>query len=122
MMALNHTVSIAAMIGMALLPLHASIACLFAYEVVLGLSSPGIYAIPQIMAGPAATGRWVGVQNCCGNIAGIFAPWITGMLIDATHSFDSAFLLAALINVLGLVGWMWILPRVAPLRWRTAAA
>jgi MFS family permease len=122
MMALNHAVSIAAMIGMALLPLHASVACLFAYEVVLGLSSPGIYAIAQIMAGPAATGRWVGVQNCCGNIAGIFAPWITGMLIDATHSFDSAFLLAALINVLGLVGWMWILPRVAPLRWRTAAA
>ncbi|HEV7986080.1 MAG TPA: MFS transporter [Steroidobacteraceae bacterium] len=122
MMALNHVVSIAAMIGMALLPLRGSIACLFAYEVVLGLSSPGIYAIPQIMAGPAATGRWVGVQNSCGNIAGIFAPWITGMLVDATGSFDSAFLLAALINVLGLVGWMWILPRVEPLRWNAAAA
>jgi len=122
LMAVNHVVSIAAMVGMALLPLQASVACLFAYEVVLGLSSPGIYAIPQLMAGPAATGRWVGVQNCCGNIAGIFAPWITGMLIDATHSFDSAFLLAALINVLGLVGWMWILPRVAPLRWKHAAA
>ena len=115
MMALNHLVSIAAMVGMALLPLQGSIACLFAYEVVLGLSSPGIYAIPQIMAGPGATGRWVGVQNSCGNMAGIFAPWITGMLIDATGSFDSAFLLAALINVLGLIGWMWILPRVQPL-------
>ena len=122
MMAVNHVVSIAAMVGMALLPLRASVACLFAYEVVLGLSSPGIYAIPQLMAGPVATGRWVGVQNSCGNIAGIFAPWITGMLIDATHSFDSAFLLAALINVLGLVGWIWILPRVAPLRWKHAAA
>lgn len=121
-MALNHVVSIAAMIGMALLPLQGSIACLFAYEVVLGLSSPGIYAIPQIMAGRAATGRWVGVQNSCGNIAGIFAPWITGMLVDATSSFDSAFLLAALINVLGLVGWIWILPRVEPLRWKTASA
>ena len=121
-MALNHVVSIAAMIGMALLPLQGSIACLFAYEVVLGLSSPGIYAIPQIMAGRAATGRWVGVQNSCGNIAGIFAPWITGMLVDATGSFDSAFLLAALINVLGLVGWIWILPRVEPLRWKTASA
>jgi MFS family permease len=122
MMVVNHGVSIAAMVGMALLPLHAAVACLFAYEVVLGLSSPGVYAIPQIMAGPTATGRWVGVQNCCGNIAGIFAPWITGMLVDATHSFDSAFLLAALINVLGLAGWIWILPRVAPLRWSDAAA
>jgi len=88
--------------------------------VVLGLSSPGIYAIPQIMAGPAATGRWVGVQNCCGNVAGIFAPMLTGILRDATGSFTSAFVLAGLINILGLFGWVWILPRVAPLRWRTA--
>jgi MFS family permease len=122
MMALNHIVSIAAMIGMALLPLRGSIACLFAYEVVLGLSSPGIYAIPQIMAGPAATGRWVGVQNSCGNLAGIFAPMLTGILRDATGSFTSAFVLAALINILGLVGWIWILPRVAPLRWHSAGS
>ncbi len=120
-MVINHVVSIAAMIGMAVLPLHAAIASLFAYEVVLGLSSPGIYAIPQIMAGPGATGRWVGVQNCCGNIAGIFAPMLTGILRDATGSFTSAFVLAALINVFGLVGWVWILPRVAPLRWRGGA-
>ena len=122
MMALNHLVSIVAMVGMALLPLQGSIACLFVYEVVLGVSSPGIYAIAQIMAGPCATGRWVGVQNSCGNIAGILAPWITGVLIDATGSFDSAFVLAALINVLGLIGWIWILPRVQPLRWNAAAA
>jgi len=122
MMAVNHVVSIAAMVGMALLPLQGSVLCLFVYEVVLGLSSPGIYAIPQIMAGPAATGRWVGVQNSCGNIAGIFAPWITGMLVDATHSFDSAFLLAALVNVLGLVAWVWMLPRVAPLPWNRSTA
>ena len=121
MMALNHIVSIAAMIGMALLPLQGSIACLFAYEVVLGLSSPGIYAIPQIMAGPVATGRWVGVQNSCGNLAGIFAPMLTGILRDVTGSFTSAFVLAGLINILGLVGWIWILPRVAPLRWKSAA-
>jgi len=119
-MAICHLVSIAAMVGMALLPLTCAVACLFAYEVVLGLCSPGIYAIPQIMAGPAATGRWVGVQNCCGNIAGIFAPMITGLLLDASGSFTSAFLLAAIINVLGLVGWIWILPRVEPIRWQKA--
>jgi nitrate/nitrite transporter NarK len=109
------------MIGMALLPVRGSVACLFIYEIVLGVSSPGIYAIPQIMAGASATGRWVGVQNTCGNIAGIFAPLITGILVDATGSFDSAFVLAALINVFGLVGWIWILPRVEPLRWQADA-
>jgi MFS family permease len=116
-MALNHLTCIVAMIGIAVLPLAGSLACLFACEVVLGISSPGIYAIAQIMAGPSATGRWVGVQNCCGNIAGIVAPQLTGILVDATGSFTGAFILAALVNVLGLVGWIGILPRVAPLRW-----
>jgi sugar phosphate permease len=121
-MALNHVASIAAMVGMALLPLQGSIVCLFAYQVVVGLSSPGVYAIPQIMAGPTAAGPWVGVQNTCGNVAGMLAPMITGMLVDATGSFTSAFALAALVNVLGLVGWMWILPRVALLRWDLVGA
>jgi hypothetical protein len=26
-----------------------------------------------------------------------------------------------LVNVLGLVAWLWILPRVAPLRWQSMA-
>lgn len=121
-MALNHVASILAMIGMAALPLQGSLACLFVYEIVLGISSPGIYAIPQIMAGPSATGRWVGVQNCCGNIAGIIAPQVTGILVDATGSFTSAFALAALVNVLGLLAWVWILPRVARLPWQASSA
>jgi hypothetical protein len=47
---------------------------------------------------------------------------LTGILRDVTGSFTSAFVLAALINILGLVGWIWILPRVAPLRWRSAGS
>jgi nitrate/nitrite transporter NarK len=105
------------MAGMLLLPVQGSVACLFAYEVVLGLSSPGVFAIPQIMAGPAAAGRWVGIQNTCGNIAGIIAPAMTGVLLDLTGSFTSAFALAGAVNVLGLIGWVWILPRIAPLDW-----
>jgi MFS family permease len=116
-MALNHVASIAAMAGMVLLPLQGCVACLFAYQVVVGLSSPGVFAIPQILAGPTAAGRWVGVQNTCGNVAGILAPQLTGILVDTTGSFTSAFALAAVINVLGLVGWIWILPRIEPLRW-----
>jgi MFS family permease len=116
-MVVNHVVSIAAMAGMALLPLRGSIACLFIYEIVLGVSSPGVYAISQIMAGPAASGRWVGVQNTCGNFAGILAPYITGILIGPDSSFSSAFALAASVNVLGVLGWAFIVPHVAPLKW-----
>jgi len=103
---------------MVLLPVGGSILCLYAYEVVCGLSSPGVYAIPQILAGPSAAGRWVGVQNTCGNIAGIFAPAITGLLIDWSGTFVSAFVLAAAINILGLIGWVFILPKIAPMNWQ----
>ena len=109
------------MAGMVLLPVGGSIACLYAYEVVCGIQSPGVYAIPQIIAGPTAAGRWVGVQNTCGNIAGIIAPALTGLLVDFSGGFGSAFAVASAVNVLGLIGWVFILPRIAPLDWRAAA-
>lgn len=121
-MALSHVATIGCMMGMVLLPVSGSIACLFGYQVVCGLSSPGVYAIPQILAGPKAAGRWVGVQNTCGNISGIIAPALTGMLIDWSGSFVSAFVLAAAINVLGVVGWLFILPKIAPLNWQQQGA
>jgi MFS family permease len=121
-MALSHLATIGCMVGMVLLPINGSIACLFGYEVVCGLSSPGVYAIPQILAGPQAAGRWVGVQNTLGNIPGIIAPALTGLMIDWSGSFVSAFVLAAAINVLGLVGWLFILPRIAPLDWQQQGA
>jgi MFS family permease len=119
-MALTHIVSIGCMAGMAMLPLKGSIACLFLYEVFCGLSSPGVYAIPQILAGPLAAGRWVGVQNTCGNISGIVAPALTGLLIDWSGSFVSAFVFASAVNVLGIIGWVFILPRIAPVNWQRA--
>jgi MFS family permease len=121
-MALTHLATIGCMVGMALLPISGSIACLFGYEVVCGLSSPGVYAIPQILAGPKAAGRWVGVQNTCGNVAGIVAPALTGMLVDWSGNFVSAFVLAAAVNILGLVGWLFILPKIAPMNWQQQGA
>ena len=122
-MGLNHGFSIFCMAGLVLLPEREAIACLFLYEVVLGLSSPGVFAIPQIMAGPTATGRWVGIQNLCGNLAGLVAAPVTGLLIDLMHGrFEGGFALAALVNVLGLIGWLVIMPRVQPIDWKAARA
>ncbi|MEO6913926.1 MAG: hypothetical protein ABI182_07900 [Candidatus Baltobacteraceae bacterium] len=49
------------------------------------------------MAGPEATGRWVGVQNTIANIAGIIAPSLTGILVDRTGSFILPFTIAAVM-------------------------
>ncbi len=120
-MAANHIAAIACMAGMVMLPAAGSVAALFVFEIVSGCSYPGIFAIPQIMAGPGAAGRWVGVQNATGNLAGLIAPAVTGVLVDQTGLFDVAFGLAGAVNILGLVGWVFLLPKIAPLTWATAA-
>jgi hypothetical protein len=105
------------MVAMIMLPAAGSIAALFVFEIVSGCSYPGLFAIPQILAGPRASARWVGVQNAAGNVAGLVAPAITGVLVDQTGLFDAAFALAAGVNVLGLVGWLLMLPQIAPIQW-----
>jgi multisubunit Na+/H+ antiporter MnhF subunit len=104
-----------------MLPAAGSVAALFVFEIVSGCSYPGLFAIPQILAGPRAGARWVGVQNATGNLAGLIAPTVTGLLVDRTGLFDVAFALAAAVNVLGLVGWVFLLRRIAPIQWSTAA-
>jgi MFS family permease len=121
-MAANHLAGIACMIGMIMLPAAGSIAALFVFEIVSGCSYPGLFAIPQILAGPRASARWVGVQNAAGNVAGLIAPAITGVLVDQTGLFDVAFGLAAGVNVLGLVGWVLMLRRIAPIQWAPPSA
>ncbi len=119
-MAANHVAGILCMAAMVLLPAAGSIAALFVFEIVSGASYPGLFAIPQILAGPSATGRWVGVQNAAGNVAGLIAPVLTGILVDRTGLFDVAFGLAAAVNVLGFIGWVFVLPKIEPLQWKTA--
>ncbi len=81
------------------------------------MAAPGTFAIAQTIAGPSASARWVGVQNMCGNLAGIFAPAITGFLVNATGRFETAFWLAGVVNVLGIFGWVFILPKITQVRW-----
>lgn len=116
-MVVNHLGAIVCMAGMVLLPAMASIVSLFVFEIVSGCSYPGLFAIPQILAGPRASGRWVGVQNAVGNVAGLVAPAITGVLVDQTGLFDVAFALAAGVNLLGLVGWVFVMPPIVPIQW-----
>jgi MFS family permease len=99
-----------------------ALAGIFAYQILTGAAGAGVYAIPQILAGPSASGRWVGIQNCCGTFAGVIAPALTGLLVEQTHHFTAAFVTAALVSVAGLVGWVWMVPRLAPLDWTTRGA
>lgn len=120
-MALAHLGGIACMAGVVLLPQAGSMASLFIFELISGMSYPGIFAIAQILAGTHATARWVGVQNAAGNCAGLIAPAITGFLVGKSGRFELAFGISAAVSLLGFVGWVLVLPKIAPLRWSSSA-
>jgi len=121
-MGVNHIGVVAALIGMVTAAPGMAIACLFAYQILTGVSSPGVYAIGQTLAGPRAAGRWIGVQNMMGNVAGIVSPAIGGILVGATGTFLAAFSAAAAVSALGFIGWVIMIARVAPLPWHGRAA
>jgi MFS family permease len=116
-MVIGHVGSALCLVCMAFGTKPLALAGMFVYQVLCGASSPGIYAMPQVLAGPKAAGRWVGIQNSVGSLAGAVSPFVTGEIIQATGRFTNALLVAAAVMAVGVVGWTWMLPRLAPLRW-----
>ena len=116
-MAAAHVGSVVCMLAMGMGSKPWALAAMFVYQFLCGASSPGVYAMSQILAGPCACGRWVGIQNSLGSLAGVVAPWLTGYIIQSTGRFTNAFVVAAAVSVLGLVGWLWMLPKLTELKW-----
>jgi MFS transporter, ACS family, D-galactonate transporter len=82
-----------------------------------GFLGANTYVIAQTMAGPVATGRWVGVQNTLANIAGIIAPALTGVLVERTGTFYSAFTVAAALAFASGVCWIFLVGAIVPIDW-----
>jgi ACS family D-galactonate transporter-like MFS transporter len=55
----------------------------------LGLATANYWALTQTLTPRSASARVAGIQNTAANIAGIAAPWITGLLIQKTGSFNA---------------------------------
>jgi MFS family permease len=96
------------------------LAGMFIYQILCGASSPGVYAMCQILAGPRASGRWVGVENSIGSLAGVAAPTITGFIIQITGHYTYAFVAAGAMSLFGLIGWIWLVPTLQELSWKSA--
>lgn len=86
----------------------------------IGTMTPMVYSIAQTLAGPRAGGRWMGLQNFIANLAGIIAPIVTGWLVDRTGSYLPAFIVAALVALVGLISWGLIIPAIRPVQWKAA--
>ncbi len=118
-MLIAHVGSIPAMLCMGLGTEPMAIAGMFGFQIMMGASSPGMYAMSQILAGPRASGRWVGIQNSIGNLPGMISPWLTGIIVDRTGHFALAFVAAAVMSAVGIIGWIGMVPKLAPLQWGT---
>ena len=71
----------------------------------LGISVSNGWAITQTLAGPLAAGRWTGVQNFIGNLAGWVSPYLTGQLVERTGHFYAPFFITAIVAWIGAVSW-----------------
>ena len=94
------------------------VALIVAASLCYGMCSSNIWAITQTLAGPAASGKWTGLQNAFGNLAGWVAPYLTGWIVKETHSFVLAFVATALASSIGGLAYLFVIPKVEPIAWR----
>jgi MFS family permease len=83
----------------------------------MGVSACNIWAMTQTLAGPRMVGRWTGVQNFAGNIAGAVAPKLTGILLDRTGHFYWAFFITAVVVWIGALSWIFVVGPVREVDW-----
>jgi nitrate/nitrite transporter NarK len=94
-----------------------AIAGLLMSSVAMGLGGFNLYTIAQTLAGPRAAGKWMGIQNAIGNLAGMVAPVVTGMLVDWTGRYTLGFLVAGAVGMAGAGSWFLLVRRVEPIAW-----
>ena len=78
-----------------------------------GLVGPNIYVFAQTLAGRTVAGKWTGLQNGFGNLAGVVVAPLTGFIVDRTGHFWWAFVVAASVAAVGVISWVVI---VGPLK------
>src|SRR5258707_440801 len=99
-----------------------SVVCLLLAAAVWGISASNTWAITQTLAGPQAAGKWTGLQNFLGNLAGWIAPVVTGLVVDKTGRFFWAFIITAFIALLGSLSWIFIVGALRQADWSTRPA
>ena len=80
----------------------------------VGLGTGNLLAILQCCAPPDKVGIWTGVKNYSGNLGGILAPLVMGVLISRTGSYVPGFAVGAIILVCGLIPYWFIVGELKP--------
>jgi MFS family permease len=94
-----------------------SVGLLVAASLSLGIFTSNVWAITQTLAGPTAAGKWAGIQNCVGNLGGVVAPALTGIIVQKTGSFFLAFATASAVLGLAIIVYLTTIGQIKPLNW-----
>ncbi len=107
------------MVGAPLAPdLRISMALLCVGYIAFGVLASNHWAITQTLAGVGAAGTWTGMQNTIGNLSGIVAPIVTGVIVKLTGSYVLAFVSPAVLAIAGACSYVFMVGKVEPINWR----
>src|SRR6266436_4697719 len=86
----------------------------------LGMCTSNLWAVTQTLAGPATSGKWTGLQNFTGNLAGWIAPTLIGLIVQHWGNYFWVFVITSAVTLLGAASWIFVVGPVKPVAWSTS--
>lgn len=80
----------------------------------LAAAAPVAWSAPSLIAPRDGVGRIGGIMNFGNQLAAIAAPILTGYLIGSSNDYSRAFLVAALVLLIGIAGYIFLLGKIEP--------
>jgi len=116
-MAVGLTIAAVGFLGCAWATAHFYSPWLMVAAVGLGSGGAGLFTFTQTLAGPRAVGRWCGLQNGFGNLAGVIGPALTGFTVHWTGHFQLAIAITAAACLVGAMVWLLLVGEVKEVEW-----
>jgi len=83
----------------------------------LGMCTSNLWAVTQTLAGPATSGKWTGLQNFTGNLAGWIAPTLIGLIVQRAGNYFWVFIITSGVTLLGAAAWIFVVGPIKPVAW-----
>lgn len=82
----------------------------------LAFSAPIGWSIPALIAPKGTVGSVGSIMNFANNVMGILAPIVTGFIAGGTGSFALGFLVAAIVLIIGILSYVFLMGPVEQIR------
>ncbi|WP_298282607.1 MFS transporter [Acidocella sp.] len=82
----------------------------------LAASAPVGWSIPSLIAPKGGTGTIGGIMNFLNNMMGVVAPIVTGFIVGSGNNFETAFLVAGIVLLVGIFFYVVVLGRIEPIK------